>query len=422
MKNKLSSRDKKTTNIRGWQVQLIEYLFTLSLVFSLNSVYWTNSNKHFQYFIISLIYSCLLLLFVFSLWKLVKKHQMTISFIRLVYFYSTFLFIFVIINFNREMIGKIEIIKFLVFFLLLLFVLFDRVTNNEIDGFWVKIVKISTILALLSLILWIAAIIGVKPDINIDITWGQEQSVPGLYGLQFFSQGKVNFLGITVLRNTGLFSEAPMYAFVLAISLALHLFILKRKLNSATSVILVMALISTTSTTGVLIVIVCVVIKIFMDQPILGKLICISTIPIWLVLIYYILSSKFQDMSSSVNYRLDDIQAGYHAWKLSPIFGNGLDNIEAIQQFMQPYRLLLGGNAGFSSGIMNILSGGGIFYFFILVAFPFIKFFFHNSLHDKIFCLIVLLLLTVTIVDGTYLFMVLAAYFLVANLGNKSYT
>lgn len=112
----IHNRAKKTTNIRGWQVQLIEYLFTLSLVFSLNSVYWTNSNKHFQYFIISLIYSCLLLLFVFSLWKLVKKHQMTISFIRLVYFYSTFLFIFVIINFNREMIGKIEIIKFLVFF------------------------------------------------------------------------------------------------------------------------------------------------------------------------------------------------------------------------------------------------------------------------------------------------------------------
>lgn len=88
---------------------------------------------------------------------------------------------------------------------------------------------------------------------------------------------------------------------------------------------------------------------------------------------------------------------------------------------MAPHRLSVGGNDGFSSGIMEMLAGGGIFLFVLWVIVQFYDFAKGNINRSSV-AVLILVLLMVTIIDQTYLFTCLIAYFLsVGILGKDSF-
>ena len=51
------------------------------------------------------------------------------------------------------------------------------------------------------------------------------------------------------------------------------------------------------------------------------RLLWLILVPFVGLVIYFVVSQKIQNMGYSVSDRLDDIQAGYHAWKLAPSWG-----------------------------------------------------------------------------------------------------
>jgi hypothetical protein len=114
-------------------------------------------------------------------------------------------------------------------------------------------------------------------------------------------------------------------------------------------------------------------------------------------------------MSGSVNIRLDDIQAGYHAWLQKPLLGNGFDNTYSIKLFMNPMRLGLNGNDGNSSGMMSMLARGGLVLTSILFFIPSLLFA-KKNLRSLLFVICFGIMFFVSIVDRTYLFLFIVLY------------
>ncbi len=411
MENNKSFLDRPIISIRGWHIQLLQYLFCLGLILSMNTVFWVNDNHHYKDAILIVMYGSLFFLFMISIWNLSIKRQfkagVTLKFISFVILTG----ILVIYNLAHGTIGKLDSIRMTFFLFATLFTLYDWQLIGILKDFWKRFVNLAIVFSIISVSLWLLSILGKSATGVTTINWGNDSAVDSLFGLQFFPQGSVLFFGHYLIRNTGMFAEAPMYAFVLSIALIINLFVLNNKINNFSSVILMITLVSTTSTTGVLIVVLAIFIKVFMGLSRWWRLLWAILIPVVGLIVYFVVSQKIQNMGGSVSDRLDDIQAGYQAWKLAPFLGNGINNSFAIKQFMAPYRLFVGGNDGFSSGLMEILAVGGIFLFVLWVIVPFFEFAKRNIKHS-IVVVLVLVLLMVTIVDQTYLFTCLIAYFL----------
>lgn len=419
MENKKYFLDRPIISIRGWHIQLLQYLFCLGLFLSTNTVFWVNTNHHYKDAILIIMYGSLLFLFMISMWNLSRKRQFEIDVILKFILFTILTGILVIYNLAHGTVGKLGSLRMTFFLFATLFTFYEWYVQGILKTFWERFVNLVIIFSIISVLLWLLSIMGKSATGMTTINWGNDSTIGSLFGLQFFPQGSVIFFGRSLIRNTGIFAEAPMYAFVLSLALIINLFILNKRIRSFSSLVLMFTLISTTSTTGVLIVVLSIFIRTLMRLPRWWRLLWLILVPVVGLIIYFVVSQKIQNMGNSVSDRLDDIQAGYHAWKLAPFWGNGLNNLLAIKQFMAPYRLLVGGNDGFSSGIMEILASGGISLFVLWVIVPFYDFA-KGNLKQSIVATLILVLLMVTIIDQTYLFTCLIAYFFIAGILGKN--
>lgn len=419
MDNNKSFLDRPIISSNGWYISLQQYIFCLGLLLSTNTVFWVNSNHHYKDIILIILYGSLLLGGTISIWNLSIKKQFKVNITLKVILFVILTSILVIYNVTHETVGNLDSLRMTFFLFVVLFTFYEWYVQGIIKAFWKRFVNLVIIFSMISVILWLLSIMGKSATGMTTINWGNDSAIGSLFGLQFFPQGSVIFLGRSLIRNTGIFAEAPMYAFVLSLALIINLFILNKRIRSFSSLVLMFTLISTTSTTGVLIVILSIFIRTLMRLPRWWRLLWLILVPVVGLIIYFVVSQKIQNMGNSVSDRLDDIQAGYHAWKLAPFLGNGLNNSLAIKQFMAPYRLLVGGNDGFSSGIMEILASGGISLFVLWVIVPFYDFA-KGNLKQSIVAALILVLLMVTIIDQTYLFTCLIAYFFIAGILGKN--
>lgn len=395
-------------NRQTWYISVLEYMFLFLLFLSVNSVYWQATNSHYQSFITLGILTLGLLLSVFLMFRVKKIHIQVINW--LLVYYAIIIFL-VLYNLGIGQINNRSIIRLLLFpIIICLFIYYDVTNNKDNNTIPYKIVNIGVSLAIVSVALWSLRLIGINTNSSIQILWGGVRNVPGLFRLQFFPQGSVSFFGISILRNSGFYSEAPMFSFVLSFSLIMHLFCNKRaSITDFRTVILGITLITTTSTTGLLILVISILFKLNIQSTSLWKIITIVMIPIGIIILEYILTAKVSDMGGSVDTRIDDIRIGLLSWKRHLILGNGIDNSNSIKQFMDYSRLGLYGNHGFSSGVFNILSGGGLLLASIFIVIPFVKFS-HNSLNNTAFCICFITLLSVSIVDSTYFVLFIIIY------------
>ena len=133
------------------------------------------------------------------------------------------------------------------------------------------------------------------------------------------------------------------------------------------------------------------------------------------IIINNLLTLKMNSFSGSV--RLDDFSAGFKAWMVSPVFGNGYNNMKSIQQYMSSFRL---NNMGFSNSPMLVLAYGGLY-----MAIPYmlaIYFSLKNCLENRqmiCFVFLFLMMLIVTIVPFQPLVTYVFSWFITNDSNTK---
>ncbi len=258
-----------------------------------------------------------------------------------------------------------DVMNFLYFlidvFCIYIFVLIAK-NNDRGVSILEEFENIILFLAVISLIFWLfGSILGLIQSTGVVYsTWTGNDSikeVPSYFNLYFETQ---NLDGL--MRNTGIFTEAPMYNFTLCIALLVELFG-RKKISIARCVVLILTILTTFSTTGWCMMVIAIIAKyIFMeDTTKLMQIIKILAVPALIIVgvfvVWVLVTGKLD--TGSGNTRADDFAAGYKAWITHPIFGVGMDNVDYVKQFMSSFR---SGNLGFSNSPMQILYQGGIFF------------------------------------------------------------
>ncbi|ETP70953.1 hypothetical protein UYO_3104 [Lachnospiraceae bacterium JC7] len=127
--------------------------------------------------------------------------------------------------------------------LCIVMILYNSACNDKKYGFYTKFNNIIFLITVISLLFWLfGTVIGIlQPTGVIYTTWtsntvsNELKPVKTYYDIYYVAQtyGMNKALGITtnldIIRNTGFFTEAPMFSFVLVLALLVELF-KKRKL------------------------------------------------------------------------------------------------------------------------------------------------------------------------------------------------
>lgn len=238
---------------------------------------------------------------------------------------------------------------------------------NLLQKYMTSFTNTVSILAVISLILWLVGPVLnlILPNCTIANKWnglGMEMNIPsqGYFYLQYVTQ-TTNVSGFEIVRNTGLFAEAPMFSFVLSTALITECF-LSNKTRIGIALLLSLCIATTFSTTGIILVMVVIILEcgnwfthtrsrwrwIVLIGILIGIIAAVTTAS-WLI------NAKMSSSSGST--RADDFRAGYLAWKDSPITGYGLGDYQTVRRYMSTFRLM---NVGFSNSPFDVLVRGGI--------------------------------------------------------------
>ncbi|MSA71137.1 O-antigen ligase family protein [Holdemania massiliensis] len=253
---------------------------------------------------------------------------------------------------------------------LLAIVTYSILVEDSIDNTLHKFTNIVLVIALISLFFWLfgSLLKFIKPTGYIYTTWtsnsGTLKQVSSYYGIYFETQS-LTFLGLTsnvILRNTAIFTEAPMASLVFFISFIYELF-LKERINIYRLILLGIAVVSTISTTGYMLMIIAITLRYFFVRSKSQKQLKIFILPATIIVMFFILNFLLEQKlgTGSGSIRIDDFIAGYRAWINAPLFGNGYGNLESYQKYMSSFR---NNNLGISNSPMQILAFGGIYLIF----------------------------------------------------------
>lgn len=395
---------------------ILQYGLVILAILQCNTVFFREYGTAHKKIVIILFIITLLALFGVSIVESVKRKINLKPLLVFLLAFIGLLITFLTISYIRRQYSIISVSAMFIPFFLVPSIYIDGY-NGQIDEIMQKYKNTVVILAILSLIFWGLASIGLHPSGTKVVNWGSINSVSSYYSLHYIAQGKISFLGISnVIRNTGLFVEAPMYSYVLSTALLVSMFVGKGTENgfSWKTWVLMITIMTTTSSTGVIILILAVFLKLaILNDRVhfsIKLLLCILLIPVLVLLILHVINEKV-DMNwySSSSIRLNDFIAGYAAWKIHPWFGNGFDNYNVLTNNMDYRRIITNYNTGFSTGFMEILAYGGILggMYYLL---PSIFLFFKNK-KLFVFSLIFFLLFVFTLVNGVYIYYIFISYF-----------
>ena len=117
-----------------------------------------------------------------------------------------------------------EMLFYFVIAPLMLILLMFKNFNGQLFDFLDTFVKIILIFAIVSLIFWtFGSILKVVHPTNVVINnWNGGLPTPSYFNLYFETQG-IHFFGTTIIRNSGMFAEAPMWSLMLSSALIIHL-------------------------------------------------------------------------------------------------------------------------------------------------------------------------------------------------------
>lgn len=352
--NKLINISEKTNSI-------LQYILALSIILECNSIY-SQLYKGHLYIRTSFIAIAVLCMVFITLSRKNKLYKEVIYFTIYDYLCS----LFMLINTNN-LTGKfITIIVFMCFFPILLFYLSNN-TKKEICDLLTKFVRIVSVLCFISLFFWIfgSVLNIIHPTSIIKIIWGKPFSVISSYFFVHFDTQAVSFFANSLLtRNTGIFTEGPMYSIIIIVALVFNNFMIpillnkKEKINQKKyNIVLLTTLLTTFSFTGI----VCaLVILLFYAVGWLKKhhfefdkkfaLLIIGLLIISPLVVEFTIKKI---NSSSASHRTTDVINGINVFIKKPIFGYGINHD-------RPTELDSTVGYGYSNAIIPVLTDGGI--------------------------------------------------------------
>lgn len=245
------------------------------------------------------------------------------------------------------------------------------------------------------------------------------------YGIYFETQITDSFGNTGFIRNTAIFTEGPMASLNFCIALMVE-YLLQQRPYMPFVVILVLAILSTVSTTGYLVLLSLVLFKLIMypvNTPIL-KFVKFVGLPIATVVIagvgIYVLADKQDTMSLLL--RVDDFIVGYNTWIEQPIFGWGAGNTYPLQQHMDFWRCE---QTGFSNSIFWVLVQGGIYLATpYIISSIYILFYLNKMKKYKALWFMIVYLIMLSFTIAPYLnitFVVFISFIMYANKKGRKY-
>jgi len=345
----------------------LEYIIAICIVINCNSVWIYMSSTSIDLKTLNLVVTnCfLLILNIISIKSIVKNKKIFLKTLILIIFILVYNIIFIFLNRNNS-------VSFILKFVLTLicFVIYNsyKFKNEKNNSLLIKISNLIVVFSVISLIFYFTGSVFkiIKPNSQVFYLWGAPRYIPSYYNM-YYETNTTNIAGLSIVRNSGMFTESPMHAFNLCIALLIQLFVIRRN-NKKRLIILLITILTTLSTTGIIVSSVLVIIYILINKSkkSIYSIIKILTFPIILFIsiflsIYFITdkinSSKYNMGSYSV--RMDDFKVGLNAWNDHKIVGNGYTRQDITQSYMDINAR--GTDIGGSSGLMVVLPEGGIY-------------------------------------------------------------
>lgn len=391
------------TNAKNVFLKIFEYLFISVIILNFQSVwmYTFNLGLTFKKILILLLVISALGMLVFN-GKILKSNFNKTMFTSAML--VILLGIYVLFQPNgRGSALKIFIPAILIFFLVSIQT--DVINLLEIYK------KLLIIIAFISIFFWIfgSVLQIIKPNLMILSTWtgssGNVKSVPGYFGIYYETQ-HINLMGIDCVRNSAIFTEAPMAAFTFSIALGIEELISKDK-HKFNSIILCLAIVTTTSSTGIVYMILLYFCKYFgrKNKYEVAKNIKVLLIPVLLILLFYFLYSVVMQKLTynSGNLRIDDFIVGYRTWLTAPLLGVGINNVTPILDNLSLWRREF---TGLSNSIAPLFAEGGLYvaliyiFSFCIGIYRWLK---NNNYHMFVFTILYLIIFVITISPFNYL-------------------
>src|SRR5699024_1270280 len=276
--------------------------------------------------------------------------------------FSIFMFIYIIFS-NQNVLFSIKIY--------LVIILFDLLLSFDEGEVVIKILlaynNLLFFVAIISLFFWLnGSILHILTASSvIQSKWGafNNNSIyfASYHNLYFETQYITIPVFGTICRNTAVFPEAPMASLNFSIAFLIEETIKNNKYHKAITAVLVLAIVTTFSTTGYILLIFYFVIKWLRDSKTnLGtKILMLLPLVVVTALIFVVIANqKVRYGNLSMQVRWDDYIVGVQTWLRHPFFGSGLSNQQALNQSMESWRII---NSGFSNSITEVLAEGGLY-------------------------------------------------------------
>lgn len=365
-------------------INILEYFLAFFIIVNVNTIWnYSYCNQNMWEYTAIILY----LLILLSIDKIITNKQVLFRMSILLIFISSYSVIFILLNGQNK---QEFIIDFMVIFWGFIIYNVSLINKEKIYNLLFKVSNIIVILALISLIFYIGGSLLhiIKPTKYILLTWGWHREIPCYYNIYYEAQN-IYIGGKWVLRNTGIFTEAPMYGFCLSIALITELFL--RKTNGIKNIIILLlsipilsiTIITTLSTTAIglmsVLIPIRIIISIVENRKKSKVRILISSILLGIFIILggilggYFLENKVKNSTNnaygSFAVRKDDFKVGFRTWKENKFIGAGFDQFQYVQQRMN--FIGRGTDIGGSSGLMKVMPEGGIV-LLLLYIIPFI--------------------------------------------------
>lgn len=352
-------------------VNILETLVVLSVILELNSVYsiMLRMTTPLRVSFFCIIFLALLILLKGKKIKLKKTLIYSILLFDMGLVMAT-----LCLNFS----GLKTTIIYYVLMLLLFCIYFSMYGKPAIMGMCKKFVQIVLILSVISLFFWVTADVFkiLKPTNAVYIDFGSYNNEPrqisSYFNLHFDTQ-KMGIAGFILIRNSGIFCEAPMYAIILLITFMFQLLVDEIEFSKRNFYILLVTIISTVTTTGII----CTSLMLFLafmykdfEVKIL-KQIKYILLPVLLLIICMFFFNIIEDKSTTKSYlnRTMDYRNAFEVFKEYPLFGKGINHDHAYEdEYLKGY--------GYSNSVSKILTDGGIYLlvFYIVALNQFVRY------------------------------------------------